>query len=73
MYNKRPMSLFTKNKRMFVDKKLRAHHLYGEKTLLKAVIIVAIPGLLMSLMTGVYLFTDQLMLSIFVPIDGIHD
>jgi hypothetical protein len=64
---------FRKNKQTFVDKKLRTHYLYGEKKLSSAILTVGIPGLLMALMTGMYLFTDQLMLAIFVPIDGIHD
>jgi Na+-driven multidrug efflux pump len=59
------------NKR-FINKNLKSHILYGEKPLLKAILIVAIPGLLMALMTGIYLFTDQLMLAHFVPVDGAH-
>ncbi len=57
----------------FVNKGLKAHKLYAETPLFKAVLLVAIPGLLISLMSGIYVFADQLLLSILVPADPMHN
>ncbi len=57
----------------FVNKGLKAHKLYAETPLFKAVLLVAIPGLLISFMSGIYVFADQLLLSLLVPQDPIHD
>lgn len=55
------------------SKNLRSHKLFAETPIFKAILKVAIPGLLMSFMSGIYIFADQLMLSILIPIDGVHD
>lgn len=60
-------------KKRFIDKGLKAHKLYAQTPLFKAVLLVAIPGLLISLMSGIYVFADQLLLSILVPKDPNHD
>ncbi len=39
---------------------------------LKLIYRTAIPGLLISLMLGVYIFADQLMMVKFIPMDGVH-
>ncbi len=57
----------------FVEKGLKAHKLYAQTPLFRAVLLVAIPGLLISLMSGIYVFADQLLLSILVPQDPMHD
>lgn len=60
-------------KKRFVDKGLKAHKLYAQTPLFKAVLLVAIPGLLISFMSGIYVFADQLLLSLLVPEDPIHN
>lgn len=60
-------------KKRFVDKGLKAHKLYAQTPLFKAVLFVAIPGLLISFMSGIYVFADQLLLSLFVPEDPVHN
>lgn len=57
------------HKKRFVDKGLKAHKLYAQTPLFRAVLLVAIPGLLISFMSGIYVFADQLLLSILVPKD----
>ena len=57
----------------FISKELRAHKLYANKNIFKTVLIVAIPGLLISLMSGIYVFADQLLLTTLVPKDPYHD
>ncbi len=39
---------------------------------LKLIYKTAIPGLLISLMLGIYVFADQLMMVKFIPMDGVH-
>lgn len=60
-------------KKRFVDKGLKAHKLYAQTPLFKAVLLVAIPGLLISFMSGIYVFADQLLLSLLVPKDDVHN
>ncbi len=60
-------------KKRFVDKGLKAHKLYAQTPLFKAVLLVAIPGLLISFMSGIYVFADQLLLSLLVPEDPFHN
>jgi hypothetical protein len=49
-------------------KNQRAHDLYVNKPLLKAILIVIIPSLAMTFMTGIYIFTSQLLINRLVPI-----
>lgn len=55
----------------FVENK-RAYELYVKTPLLKALIKIIIPGLLISLMMGVYWFVDQILIARLVPHDGVH-
>ncbi len=55
----------------FVENK-RAYELYVKTPLLKALLKIIIPGLLISLMMGVYWFIDQIMLARLVPHDNVH-
>jgi hypothetical protein len=49
-------------------KNQRAHDLYVNKPLLKAILIVIIPSLAMTMMTGIYFFASQLLINRLVPI-----
>jgi Na+-driven multidrug efflux pump len=49
-------------------KNQRAHDLYVNKPLLKAILRVVLPSLLMTLMTGVYIFVSQVIIVRLVPI-----
>jgi hypothetical protein len=49
-------------------KNQRAHDLYVNKPLLKAILIVIIPSLAMTFMTGIYIFTSQVLINRLVPI-----
>jgi len=62
-----------KKKQIFHERNLKAHKLYAETPLFKAILLVALPGLLISLMSGVYIFADQLLLALLIPNDGVHD
>ncbi len=55
----------------FVENK-RAYELYVKTPLLKALIKIIIPGLLISLMMGIYWFVDQILIARLVPHDGVH-
>lgn len=55
----------------FVQNK-RAYELYVKTPLLKALLKIIIPGLLISLMMGIYWFIDQIMLARLVPHDNVH-
>jgi Na+-driven multidrug efflux pump len=48
-------------------KNQKAHELYANKPLFKALMIIIIPSLLMALMTGIYYFMNQVMIIRFVP------
>jgi hypothetical protein len=51
----------------FVKNK-KAHDLYANKPLFKAILIVIIPSLAMTLMTGIYIFASQVIINRLVPI-----
>ncbi|GHU27604.1 hypothetical protein FACS1894152_4430 [Bacilli bacterium] len=55
------------DKKQFIENE-RAHRLYANTPLLKALLIVIIPGLLMTLMTGIYIFTSQIIIVRLLPI-----
>jgi Na+-driven multidrug efflux pump len=46
----------------------KAHNLYVNRPLLKAILIVIIPSLAMTFMTGIYIFTSQVIINRLVPI-----
>lgn len=50
-----------------LDKQKRAHELFENTPVKKAVWIVAIPGLMISLMVGLYAFLDQVFILNFIP------
>lgn len=54
-------------------KKLNAAKLFGESNIWKTTFQLAFTGFLISLMSGVYVFVDQLLIAKFVPTDGLHD
>ena len=56
-----------------VLKKLNAARLFGESNIWKAIFQLALTGFLISLMSGVYVFVDQLLIAKFVPEDGLHE
>jgi hypothetical protein len=49
-------------------KNQKAHDLYVNRPLLKAILIVIIPSLTMTFMTGIYIFASQLIINRLVPI-----
>jgi hypothetical protein len=49
-------------------KNQRAHDLYVNKSMLKAILTVVMPSLAMTLMTGIYLFASQAIIVRLVPI-----
>lgn len=56
-----------------VLKKLNAAKLFGESNIWKVTFQLAFTGFLISLMSGVYVFVDQLLIAKFVPSDGLHE
>jgi hypothetical protein len=49
-------------------KNQRAHELYVNKPLFKAILMVILPSLAMTFMTGIYIFTSQVIINRLVPI-----
>lgn len=49
------------------EKNVLAHNLYVNTPLLKALLKIIVPTLLMTFMTGIYLFSSQLIIATFVP------
>ena len=54
-------------------KNLRSHKLFAQTNIFVAILKVALTGLLISLMSGIYIFVDQLLMAKLVPTDGVHD
>lgn len=55
------------------SKTLKAQKLFVETNIWLAILKVALPGLLISLMSGIYIFADQLLMALLIPTDGVHD
>jgi Na+-driven multidrug efflux pump len=53
-------------KKQFIENQ-KAHHLYANTPLLKALLIVIGPGLLVTLMSGIYIFAAQIIIVRLLP------
>jgi hypothetical protein len=56
------------SKNIQFEKNKRAHDLYINKPLFKSLLTILTPGLVMNLMTGIYIFTSQVLITRLAPI-----